>query len=100
MVERKSLDDLAHSLVDGRLASQLAELACVARAGVVVEERYSRLFSLRTSRRASWPICLPECRCGGRRCRCSSPRRARSRRSGRSGSSRPRRRSRWRTSAH
>ena len=46
VVERKSLDDLARSLVDGRLAAQLGELASVPRAAVVVEERYSRLFSL------------------------------------------------------
>ena len=46
VVERKSLEDLARSLVDGRLPSQLAELATVPRAAVVVEERYSRLFTL------------------------------------------------------
>ncbi len=46
VVERKSLEDLAGSLVDGRLPSQLAELATVPRAAVVVEERYSRLFTL------------------------------------------------------
>ena len=44
--ERKSLEDLAGSLVDGRLASQLAELATVHRAAVVIEERYSRIFTL------------------------------------------------------
>ena len=46
VVERKSLEDLARSLVDGRLAGQLAELATVPRAAVVVEERYSRIFTL------------------------------------------------------
>jgi len=46
VVERKSLEDLARSLVDGRLAGQLSELATVPRAGVVVEERYSKLFRL------------------------------------------------------
>jgi hypothetical protein len=46
VVERKSLEDLARSLVDGRLAGQLSELATVPRAAVVVEERYSRLFTL------------------------------------------------------
>ena len=46
IVERKSLEDLARSLVDGRLPGQLAELATVRRAAVVVEERYSRLFTL------------------------------------------------------
>ena len=46
VVERKSLEDLAGSLVDGRMASQLAELATVHRAAVVIEERYSRIFTL------------------------------------------------------
>lgn len=46
VVERKSLEDLARSLVDARLAAQLAELSSVPRAAVVVEERYSRLFTL------------------------------------------------------
>jgi hypothetical protein len=46
VVERKSLEDLARSLIDGRLAGQLSELATMPRAAVVVEERYSKLFSL------------------------------------------------------
>lgn len=46
VVERKTLEDLARSLVDGRLPGQLAELATAPRAAVVVEERYSRLFTL------------------------------------------------------
>lgn len=46
VVERKSLEDLARSLVDGRLAGQLSELASVPHAAVVVEERYPRLFAL------------------------------------------------------
>jgi hypothetical protein len=46
VVERKSLEDLARSLVDGRLPAQLGELAAMPRAAVVVEERYSRLFTL------------------------------------------------------
>jgi hypothetical protein len=45
-VERKSLEDLGRSLVDGRLGAQLAELSCLPRAAVVVEERYSRVFTL------------------------------------------------------
>lgn len=45
-VERKSLDDLAGSLIDGRLAGQLGQLAALPHAAVVVEERYSKLFSL------------------------------------------------------
>jgi hypothetical protein len=46
VVERKSLEDLARSLVDGRLAGQLAELATVPHAAVVVEDRWSRVFAL------------------------------------------------------
>jgi hypothetical protein len=45
-VERKSLQDLAGSLIDGRLGHELAELAALPRAAVVVEDRYSRLFRL------------------------------------------------------
>lgn len=46
VVERKSVEDLARSLVDGRLAGQVAELSAQRRAAVVVEERYSRLLAL------------------------------------------------------
>jgi hypothetical protein len=46
VVERKSLDDLAKSLVDGGLTYALAELATVDRAAVVVEDRYGSLFKL------------------------------------------------------
>jgi ERCC4 domain len=46
VVERKSLDDLAHRLIDGNLTYALAELATVERAAVVVEDRYSALFKL------------------------------------------------------
>jgi hypothetical protein len=42
-VERKSLDDLAGSLLDGRLRFAMAELAGLPRAAVVVEDRYSAL---------------------------------------------------------
>jgi hypothetical protein len=45
-VERKSLADLAKSLVDGSLGYLLADLASLPRAAVVVEERYSQLFKL------------------------------------------------------
>ncbi len=46
VVERKSLADLSHRLVDGSLAYALAELATVERAALVVEDRYSALFKL------------------------------------------------------
>lgn len=46
VVERKSLDDLARSLVDGRLGEQVSQLAAMPRAAVVVEDRWSRVFAL------------------------------------------------------
>jgi ERCC4 domain len=45
-VEPKSLQDLAGSLLSGKLTYALAELAALPRAGVVVEDRYSALFKL------------------------------------------------------
>ncbi len=44
-VERKSLPDLVSSLTSGRLRYALAELATLPRAAVVVEERYSQIFT-------------------------------------------------------
>lgn len=46
VVERKTLADLAKTLVDGSLAYALAELATIERAAVVVEDRYSAVFKL------------------------------------------------------
>ncbi len=43
-VERKSLSDLLSSLSSGRLRFAVAELATLARAAVVVEDRYSQVF--------------------------------------------------------
>lgn len=45
-VERKSLSDLASSLVKGSLKYQLTELSALPRAAVVVEDRYSEIFTL------------------------------------------------------
>ncbi len=45
-VERKSLDDLASSLLSGKLTYALAELSALPRAALVVEDRYSGLFKL------------------------------------------------------
>jgi hypothetical protein len=45
-VERKSLADLVSSLTSGRLRFALGELAALPRAAVVVEDRYSRVFTL------------------------------------------------------
>jgi hypothetical protein len=42
-VERKTLEDLVKSLIDGTLGFQLAELAGLSSAAVVVEERYGAL---------------------------------------------------------
>ena len=46
VVERKSVADLAKTLVDGSLTYALAELATVERAAVVVEDRYAAIFKL------------------------------------------------------
>lgn len=51
-VERKSLTDLVASLTGGRLRFALGELATVPRAAVVVEDRYSGVFSLERVRPA------------------------------------------------
>lgn len=45
-VERKSLADLSASLLSGKLTYLMAELASLPRAAVVVEDRYSRIFTL------------------------------------------------------
>lgn len=45
-VERKTLEDLAGSLLSGKLTYALAELTALPRAALVVEDRYSRLFKL------------------------------------------------------
>jgi hypothetical protein len=46
VVERKSLADLVHRLIDGQLTYALADMTTVPRAAVVVEDRYSSLFKL------------------------------------------------------
>jgi hypothetical protein len=45
-VERKSLPDLVASVTSGRLRFALTELACLPRAAVMVEDRYSEIFKL------------------------------------------------------
>ncbi|MGU3499426.1 ERCC4 domain-containing protein [Mycobacterium sp. C31M] len=45
-VERKSLADLVSSLINSRLRFQVADLAALPRAAVVVEDRYSQVFKL------------------------------------------------------
>lgn len=49
-VERKSLPDLVSSLLDGTLRYAVAELAALPRAAVVVEDRYSQVFTLEWAR--------------------------------------------------
>jgi len=44
-VERKTVDDLASSLLTGRLTYALAELAALPRAAIVVEAGYSKIFT-------------------------------------------------------
>ena len=45
-VERKSLADLVTSLTSGKLRYQVADLAALPRAAVVVEDRYSQVFKV------------------------------------------------------
>ncbi len=52
VVERKSLSDLSSSLLSGKLRYQLTEIAAVPRAAVVIEDRYSEIFTLTFARPA------------------------------------------------
>lgn len=60
-VERKSLQDLVSSVTTGKLRYQLAELASLPRAALVVEERWSRVFTLEHVRPAVVADGLAEC---------------------------------------
>ncbi|MEL4356691.1 MULTISPECIES: ERCC4 domain-containing protein [unclassified Luteococcus] len=60
-VERKSLEDLTSSLLSGKLSYQLAELASLPRAALVVEDRYSSIFKLTHARPAQVADQLGEC---------------------------------------
>lgn len=51
-VERKSLADLVGGLTGGKLRYQIADLAALPRAALVVEDRYSQLFKLERVRPA------------------------------------------------
>jgi hypothetical protein len=53
-VERKTLEDLLKSLIDGKLGFLLSELAALPAAAVVVEERYGRVASAPRVT-AGWP---------------------------------------------
>jgi hypothetical protein len=50
VVERKSLSDLVSNLLNSKLKYQLTELASVPRSAVVVENRYSEIFTLTFAR--------------------------------------------------
>ena len=60
-VERKSLDDLISSLTTGKLTYQLAGLAALPHAAVVVEDRYSRAFQHAVGRASVVAEALAEC---------------------------------------
>jgi hypothetical protein len=60
-VERKGLQDLVSSLTSGKLKYQLADLAALPRAAVVVEERYSSVFRHEHVRPAVIADGLAEC---------------------------------------
>lgn len=60
-VERKSLTDLVSTLTSGKMRYQLAELASLPSAAVVVEDRYSRVFALERVRPAVVADALGEC---------------------------------------
>ena len=89
-VERKSLDDLVHGLIDGSIQYQLADLASLDRSAVVVEDRYSKLFKIERTDPGGSPISWLASRCDIPRCRSCSARHARSRRNGRFASLVPR----------
>ncbi|MET9326958.1 histone-like nucleoid-structuring protein Lsr2 [Tsukamurella sp. NPDC003166] len=52
-VERKGLEDLISSMIKGRLRFQMADLAALPHAAVVVEERYSQVFKQQWMRPAA-----------------------------------------------
>ncbi len=60
-VERKSMGDLVSSLTTGKLRYQLADLASLAHAAVVVEERYAKVFEHKVVRGAVVADGLAEC---------------------------------------
>ena len=60
-VERKSLADLVSSLTTGKLKYQLADLAALPRAALVVESRYSEVFKLDRVRPAVVADGIAEC---------------------------------------
>jgi hypothetical protein len=59
-VERKSLQDLVSSLLNGHLRFAVAELASLPHAAVVVEDRYSQVFALRWARPSAIADALAE----------------------------------------
>jgi hypothetical protein len=60
-VERKSLQDLASSLLNGKLRYALAELSGIRHGAVVVEDKYSHVFSLGHVRPSAVADAIAEC---------------------------------------
>jgi hypothetical protein len=60
-VERKSLQDLSSSLLNGKLRYALAELSGIRHGAVVVEDKYSRVFSLKHVRPSAVADAIAEC---------------------------------------
>jgi hypothetical protein len=60
-VERKSLADLSSSLLNGKLRYALAELSGIRHGAVVVEDKYSRVFSLKHVRPSAVADAIAEC---------------------------------------
>ena len=60
-VERKTLEDLASSLLSGRLRFALGELSSIPRGAIVVEARYSGVFSFEHARPAVVADAIAEC---------------------------------------
>lgn len=60
-VERKSLPDLVATLTTGKMRYLLADLARLPQAAVVVEDRYSQIFSLEHVRPATVADAVAEC---------------------------------------
>ena len=78
----RPVEDLAGSLLSGKLTYALADLTALPRAAVVVEDRYSRLFKLPHTAGARVAEALAEAQARFRRCPSSSARPGRWPRSG------------------
>lgn len=84
-VERKSLADRVSSISGNRLKYQLADLAALPRAAIVMKDRYASVFKLDRIPPPSSPPSSPNCRSPGRPSQSYSPTLAPSPRSGPTG---------------